>query len=513
MNHRNVRTIWMLLVTTSVLVPARATEPAAVPRPPDGTYVYKLHYRATTGTSTIVFKSAGPTIAVQERADLGDLQVTTTTTLDAGTLREIRYSGASPQEGSFSADVGSNAVMVRVGNAGITLSAVGGLPLIIADGLISSAALIPAIVRATGARTFTIAALNGGKAFAASVDSVAISPPPGVPAGDAAMKLTYAGASETLWYQRKTMVLDALENQTASFEVRRTAQYAGGAIEPTVTPTPVPLPPATYATRTVSFPAEFGAQLAGTLTIPADAHAPLPAIVMLPGSGPEDRDETVGPNKIFLQLANLLSNSGYIVLRYDKRGIGASTGAAAGADLRQNALADAQAAFRFAQRTSEVDKQHIYLLGHSEGAMSAAIIASTQAGVRGIILLGGPALPLAEVVQKQRGYEELSSVPAFKAFLQSWEGYVPAVTIARVTCPILILQGGKDIQILATDLPRLVDAAEAAKRNVTVRLLPDDDHLFLKLPPDQPSTGAEYFEPAHIDPALGQAILNWLSRN
>ncbi len=512
------KAIGIFFAAVALLAPARATElPTTSMPPPDGTYGYTLTQRgAKIGTSTIVFKTVGRNVAVQERADLGSLQVTTTTSLEAGTLREISYEGSSPQQGAFSADVSANGVTLRISNATVPLSAVGGLPLVIADGLVSSAALIPAIVHATETRTLTIAALNGGKAFAASVESAVIPPPSGIPPSDAAMKLTYAGATATLWYEPKTLVLDALENRAASLEIRLTSQQAGGVIEPIgriSTPTPLPLPPASYVSRTVSFPAAFGAQLAGTLTVPAGARGPLPAIVMLPGSGPEDRDETIGPNKIFLQLASFLSNNGYIVLRYDKRGIAASTGNAADADLRQNATADAQAALRFVQRAAEIDKRRIYLLGHSEGAMSAPIIAANQSGIGGIILLGAPALPLAEVVQKQLGSAQLSSVPAFKAFLQSWQSYVPAATIARVHCPILIVQGGKDSQILAADLPHLVDAAKKAKRNVTVRVLPQDDHLFLKLAPNQTSTGAEYFQPAYIDPELGQTILNWLSRH
>jgi uncharacterized protein len=504
----------MLFAAIGALAPARAAEPPAANLPPDGTYVYALTQRKVKiGTSTIVFKTLGPKVTVQERADLGNLQVTTTTSLDAGTLREISYRGFSPQEGSFGADVSASGVTLHASSANIPLTAVGGLPLVIADGLVSSAALLPAIVRAAQTQAFTIAALNGGKAFAASVESAGTPPPDGIPSTDAALRLTYAGATETLWYDSTTLVLDALENPVAQFEIRLTSQHEGGVIEPLVTPTPVPLPTANYVSRTVSFPAAFGAQLAGTMTVPENAHGALPAIVMLPGSGAEDRDETIGPNKIFLQLANLFSNNRYVVLRYDKRGIAASTGTAADADLRKDALADARAALQLAQRMPEIDKRRIYLLGHSEGAMSAPIIASSQPGIRGIILLGAPALPLAEVVQKQTGASKLSSLPAFKLFLQSWQSYVPAETIARVQCPILIVQGGKDNQILAADLPNLVEAAQSAKRNVTVRVLPRDDHLFLKLAPNQTSTGEEYFEPGYVDPELGEIILDWLSRH
>ncbi len=489
-----------------------ATLAVAPARPPDGTYTYAItRAGAKIGTSVLAFKTSGSMLTVQERADLGALQATTNTVLDGNTLQETAYNGTSPQQGSFSVTFENGGVTIHSGSTAVPLQAVGGQPIVVADGLVSSAALIPAIMHASStAKSFTLAALNGGKAFAASSGSTTARPPQGVPQTDAAMTLTYAGATATLWYDPKTNVLDLLQNPTASVDIRLVSRSAQAAIAPIVVATPVPLPAAKYVTRTVTFPAAFGAQLAGALTIPEHAHLPLPAIVMVPGSGAQDRDEAIGPNKIFLQLANALSNHGYIVLRYDKRGVGASRGEGIN-DFRQYAVADADGAFHYAQTLPEVDKKRIYLLGHSEGGMSVPIIASREKGIRGIILLAPAAVPLAQVVSKQEGAKALSSLAQFREFLQSWAGYVPAQTIAQVPCPILVVQGGKDMQVLASDLPHLVDAARTAHRNITVRLLPDDDHIFLKLPGAQRSTGTEYYRPAYIDPALAAAILSWLA--
>ena len=112
------------------------------------------------------------------------------------------------------------------------------------------------------------------------------------------------------------------------------------ALPPPVVPTPVPLPPARYASRDVSVTADDGVTLAGTLTIPNAAARPLPGFVFVHGSGCIDRDETIGPNKIFAQLANRLSNDGYAVLRYDKRSCGKSGGEFA---TRDRLIADARA--------------------------------------------------------------------------------------------------------------------------------------------------------------------------
>ena len=99
---------------------------------------------------------------------------------------------------------------------------------------------------------------------------------------------------------------------------------------------------------------------------------------------------------------------------------------------------------------------------------------------------------------------------AEKRWLQSTFGVDPVVLIAHVPCPILILQGTKDIQVLPADTPRLAQAAQNAHRDVTVVMVQDDDHLFIKLPADERSTGGEYFTPSYLDPALFVAIETWL---
>lgn len=494
------------------LVLAAALSPEAS-RPPDGTYSYALsRHGAKIGTSDIVFKTLPSALAVQERADLGSLQATTTTILDPATLQETSYSGVSPQQGFFGMTFGSASVTINSGSTNIPLQASAGLPILVSDGLVSCSALLPSIVHASGTTSFTIAALNGAKSYPASVSPNAGTPPADVPQEDTGMTLTFAGATMVLWYDSKTFALDLAENAVSSFEIRRTAYAAQATISPVAKPTPVPLPAPHYTSRDVTFPAALGATLAGTVTIPKGAHAPLPIIVMVPGSGRQNRNEEIGPNRVFLQLANTLSNSGYIVLRYDKRGVGSSVGEG-NLDLRDYAVADADAAFHFARTLPEVDKRRIYLLGHSEGAMSVPIIAAGESGVRGIILLGAPAIPLDKVMDKQLGVTDSTSVPQFTQFIKSWSKYVPAETIARVACPILVVQGGKDRQVLATDLPTLVDAAKNAGRDITVRIIPNDDHIFLRLPEAQKSTGEEYYQPAYLDPEVSATILTWLARH
>ncbi len=493
----------------------------AAQRPADGTYAYAFVQRGQTiGTSDVVFKGAGTTLTVQERATLGALQATTNTTLDASTLRELQYSGSSPQEGSFDVSLADGLATLHSSAVTIPLKAVAGSPtLLVGDGLVSTYAILPALVHASGIKTFTLAAINGAKALALTVGSAIGKPPANVPSSDAGMTVTFGGATATLWYDPETYVLDLLDNPASSMQIRLSSYSAAAQIAPTPSPaptaTPVPLPSARYTSRDVRFAATGGAQIAGVLTIPRRAARPLPTIVMAPGSGPQDRDETIGPNKIFLQLANAFSNHGYAVLRYDKRGIGKSIGT--DADLRQNAVADVDAAFHYAQTLRAVQKRRIYLLGHSEGAMSVPIVAARESGIRGIILLAPPAIPLAQVIARQAHlsdaayHRQLAAADArVRQFVASWAGYDPAKTIAKVRCPILVLQGGKDFQVLASDLPRLVNAARAAHRDITVRVLPSDDHVFLKVPAGKSSTLAEYYKPGYVDAAVASTILGWL---
>ena len=246
--------------------------------------------------------------------------------------------------------------------------------------------------------------------------------------------------------------------------------------------------------------------LAGTLTVPDRGRAPFAAVVLVHGSGPMDRDETIGPNAVFLQLSNALSNAGYAVLRYDKRGVGKSGGANT-SGTRDDLLADVKAAYRFARAQHEVDPKHVYLLGHSEGGELVPTVASQEPGIAGIILMAPPSLPLRQVLMQQalagvppaqRAAMERQELAAFDkitngndakdAWYRSSMDVDPVVDIARVRSPILILQGEGDAQVSVNDLPRLANAARAANNDVTVRTFSNDNHLFEAIVSSEPQT-------------------------
>jgi hypothetical protein len=293
----------------------------------------------------------------------------------------------------------------------------------------------------------------------------------------------------------------------------------------------LPLAPQNYSSRDVTITAGDGVKLAATLTLPA-SKPPFRALLLVHGSGCIDRDETIGPNKIFAQIANDLSNAGYAVLRYDKRSCGKSGGTFA---LRDRLIADARDMLAFMRAQPEIDAKSLYVLGHSEGGELAPSIAIADGHLRGIVLMAPPALPLEQILMQQllrnvpparqattrrkvvAMFAAIESGKAAKSgedrWLRSSFGIDPIKLIVRVPCPMLVLQGTKDIQVLPTDTPRLVAAARAAHRNITVVMLDGDDHLFIRLDPSAKSTGGEYFVPSYLDPQLLTSIRDWLGKH
>jgi pimeloyl-ACP methyl ester carboxylesterase len=152
----------------------------------------------------------------------------------------------------------------------------------------------------------------------------------------------------------------------------------------------VPAKPYPYREEVLAFPnSKAGTSLAATLTVPR-GPGPFPAAILLAGSGPLDRDEADSGHRPFLVLADHLTRKGVAVLRYDKRGIGKSSGdyeAATTADF----ASDAEAALAFLKRRKEIDAGKIGIIGHSEGGIIAPMIASRSNEVAWIVLLAGPA--------------------------------------------------------------------------------------------------------------------------
>ena len=290
---------------------------------------------------------------------------------------------------------------------------------------------------------------------------------------------------------------------------------------------------APYRAEHVRIPTRAGHVLAGTLTIPQGTRARFPVVITISGSGPQDRDESlpiVPGFRPFRQIADTLGRRGIAVLRLDDRGTGESTG-----DFAKSSSADfaddVRAAIAWLRARPDVNPARIALLGHSEGAMIAPMVAATDSRLAGIVLMAGPSKRGREVLDHQirYGIEHDSSIApakrdsAFAAsriaadttaapppWMKFFLAYEPLPTIRKVKVPVLVLQGATDQQVTA-DQAEAIGAAlrEAGNRDVTVRVLPNRNHLFL---PDSIGNPAGYVRlpSGKIGPDVLGEIAGWL---
>ena len=295
----------------------------------------------------------------------------------------------------------------------------------------------------------------------------------------------------------------------------------------------------------VKIPAN-GFSLAGTVSRPATAAVKrLRAIVLVGGSGQTDRDETTFNIPIFGQIAGALADAGYLVLRYDKRGIGQSGGRAEAATLTDYAD-DVRAAVKFMSDRKDVDDKHVAVVGHSEGGSVAMLAVAKDKRVAALVLVAalgvtGADLNLYQVthsldrskksdVEKQttielqkkiqgavltgKGWEEIppalrkqAETPWFQSFL----AFDPAKVMPDVRQPLLIVQGLLDTQVPASNADRLDTLARARKNATAVEVvkLPGINHLLV------PATTGEFDEYSalgdkRVSPAVATAIVSWL---
>ncbi len=161
-----------------------------------------------------------------------------------------------------------------------------------------------------------------------------------------------------------------------------------------------PQPPYPYMEEDVTYEnREAGVELAGTLTLP-HSETPVPAVILISGSGPQDRNETVMGHRPFLVLADYLTRKGIAVLRTDDRGVGGSTGNTSQATTRDFA-GDVLCGIRYLQSRKEIDAKRIGLVGHSEGGVVAPLVASESPDVAFIVLMAGTGLTGEEILVKQ----------------------------------------------------------------------------------------------------------------
>ncbi|MEP6551288.1 MAG: alpha/beta fold hydrolase [Gemmatimonadales bacterium] len=285
--------------------------------------------------------------------------------------------------------------------------------------------------------------------------------------------------------------------------------------------------------------------LRGTLTLPAKYKGKLPVVLIVAGSGPTDRNgnsagalRAQNNSNLYAILAWQLANAGIASVRYDKRAVGDNVRKI---DLAATTIDDFIADVIAGARTLVADPRfsRVGLVGHSEGAELVLQAVNRGAPASGIVMMSGAGKPIMQILREQisrqlspadllkwdsaaarylRG-EEPGDVhpglrglllPVNRKYMQSWVKYDPKAEIAKVKVPVLIVQGGRDIQVSEADARALKAAQPAAKLVV----IPAANHVFRFAASDDPVSNAKlYTDPTiPVVPELAPAISGWIKQ-
>jgi uncharacterized protein len=331
-----------------------------------------------------------------------------------------------------------------------------------------------------------------------------------------------------------------------------------------------PKPPFPYDARDVTFESVPGVRLAGTIVTPP-GPGPFPALVMVTGSGPQNRNEELLGHKPFLVISDYLARHGIATLRYDDRGTAQSTGSfSAGTSV--DFANDAEAAVRFMRGQAKIDRNHVGIIGHSEGGMIAPMVAARSSDVAFIVLLAGPGIPgdsilllqeqliatamgtppamvernteanrhlfaaiksatdsadavarvmateqkmLATLPENERATAERQLAAARGQMLTPWMRYFlsydPRPTLRKVHVPVLALDGTLDLQVPYKQDLAAIDTALKAGGNRDYRIveLRGLNHLFQTATTGSPAEYATISET--FSPAALQIIADWIN--
>jgi dipeptidyl aminopeptidase/acylaminoacyl peptidase len=294
---------------------------------------------------------------------------------------------------------------------------------------------------------------------------------------------------------------------------------------------------APYTAEEVLVKTPAGHTLAGTLTLPRGASRakPVGAIVTVTGSGPQDRDENIGlPGfRPFRQLADSLARRGLAVLRMDDRGTGASGGTFKGSTSADFAE-DVRAGLAYLRTRAEIRADGLGVLGHSEGALIAPMVAEKEPALRAIVLLAGIAQPGRSALHFQLKNQidhntsltpekrdsliaeipkRIDAMMAADPWMKFFLTYDPAPTMRRVKTPVLILTGSRDQQAVPEQVA-LQEAAfkEGGNTDVTARVLPDLNHLFVHDTDGFPGNYKKLPPPVMMQTDVVAMITDWLAQ-
>ncbi len=289
--------------------------------------------------------------------------------------------------------------------------------------------------------------------------------------------------------------------------------------------------------------------LPGTLSLP-QGDGPFAAVLLVHGSGPQDRDETIPPNKPFRDLAWGLASQGIAVLRYEKRTKVYAAQLSSERDtltVKDEVLDDALAAVAFLRERPEIDAQQIFVLGHSLGGYLAPRLGAADPQIRGLIILAGSARPFEDVILDQMTYvlslsipdpavrqqqlavlkqqvelvKDSNRLPTAKAsdlplnvpaaYWLDLNSYHPEKVAHTLKQPMLFLLGGSDYQVTREDF-QIWQEALGGRSDVQFTLYPGLSHLFMPVEGGQKATPATYAVAGHVAEEVVDEIGNWIMR-
>lgn len=289
----------------------------------------------------------------------------------------------------------------------------------------------------------------------------------------------------------------------------------------------------------------------GTLTIPnrsSDNTEPFPGVVLVHGSGPNDRDESIGPNKIFRDLAWGLASKGIAVLRYDKRTLKHASEFTEDLVLKmtvkEEVIEDALLAVNLMREAPEIDSNRVFLLGHSLGASVAPRIGEQDPDLAGLIIMAGIIRPLEDTILEQFTYlyslsgsmtdEQKATLESLKVKVARVKDLKPSEEVPseelplgisatyfldlnshpteeilkNLPMPMLILQGGRDYQVLPTKDFEIWENELKNRENAYLKLFPSLNHLFIE--GEGKSTPQEYGVEGHVSGEVIEVISQWI---
>ncbi len=278
-----------------------------------------------------------------------------------------------------------------------------------------------------------------------------------------------------------------------------------------------------------------GPALPGHLTLP-QGTGPFPAMILVHGSGPNDEDESIGPNKTFKDLAYGLASRGIAVLRYQKRTFVSPEGVST---VNEEYFQSIRAAIELLEQTPGIDRARIVVVGHSEGGYLAPWIGRDNPKLAGLVVMAGNTRPFFDLVvdqfqyflsltrdnaelkkaldeaKKDRARAEAADLrPDDKiwhgtgAYHLALRGYRPAQVAASLSIPMLILQGERDYQVSPKNDFPLWETALSARKNATLKLYPKLNHFFI--PGEGTPSPGEYEILGHVPENVIADIANWV---